>query len=76
MQFDSLEAFFNMGGYALYVWLSFGVTFLSMLVLAVQSRLEGKHLFKQVLKERTRRNRIMQARKAQRAKPVNSNNDS
>ncbi len=76
MQFDSLEAFFNMGGYALYVWLSFGVTFISMLLIAVQSRVEGQQLLKQVLKERTRRNRIEQARKAQKAKSVSLNNDS
>ena len=35
MQFDSISAFFNMGGYAFFVWLSYGVSafLLAMLVL-------------------------------------------
>ncbi|MCP3429866.1 heme exporter protein CcmD, partial [Opacimonas viscosa] len=30
MQFESWQAFWHMGGYAFYVWTSFGVTFLAM----------------------------------------------
>ena len=30
MQFDSLHDFLAMGGYALYVWLSFGVSLLAL----------------------------------------------
>ncbi|ABV38894.1 heme exporter protein D (CcmD) [Shewanella sediminis HAW-EB3] len=37
MQFDSLTDFFNMGGYAFYVWLAYGVTFLSLGILVVHS---------------------------------------
>ncbi|RTR25859.1 heme exporter protein CcmD [Shewanella atlantica] len=37
MQFDSLADFFNMGGYAFYVWLAYGVTFLSLGILVVHS---------------------------------------
>ncbi|WP_299798712.1 heme exporter protein CcmD [uncultured Shewanella sp.] len=37
MQFDSLADFFNMGGYAFYVWLAYGVTFLSLGILIVHS---------------------------------------
>ena len=32
MQWNSLQEFLNMGGYALYVWGSFGATLLAMLV--------------------------------------------
>ena len=32
MQWNSLDEFLNMGGYALYVWGSFGATLLAMLV--------------------------------------------
>lgn len=32
MQWNSLSEFLNMGGYALYVWGSFGVTMLAMLI--------------------------------------------
>ena len=35
MQFDSFADFLNMGGYAFYVWLSFGVTFLAMGIIAI-----------------------------------------
>ncbi|RTR36598.1 heme exporter protein CcmD [Shewanella canadensis] len=37
MQFDSLADFFNMGGYAFYVWLAYGVTFLSIGMLVTHS---------------------------------------
>jgi len=30
MQWQSVDEFLNMGGYALYVWVSFAVTFLAM----------------------------------------------
>ena len=32
MQWNSLDDFFRMGGYALYVWGSFGITALALLV--------------------------------------------
>lgn len=32
MQWNSVSEFFHMGGYALYVWSSFGVTLLAMVV--------------------------------------------
>lgn len=32
MQFDSLSDFFNMGGHALYVWSSFAISLLLMLL--------------------------------------------
>lgn len=38
MQFDSWLAFFNMGGHGLYVWLSFGISLL-VLILNVASPL-------------------------------------
>ncbi|RDV24362.1 heme exporter protein CcmD [Alteromonas aestuariivivens] len=62
MQFDSWQAFLSMGGYALYVWLSFGVTFIAMLAIAWGSARQHTQLMQQVLKERARRARIRQAR--------------
>lgn len=40
MQWASWSAFFNMGGYAFYVWFSFGLTALCMVweVIALRSR--------------------------------------
>ncbi len=32
MQFDSIGAFFTMGGHALYLWLAYGATLLVLLV--------------------------------------------
>ena len=32
MYWKNLEDFLHMGGYGLYVWVSFGVTFLSMVI--------------------------------------------
>ncbi|WP_373819328.1 heme exporter protein CcmD [Glaesserella sp.] len=59
-QFDSISAFFDMGGYGFYVWLAYGITFLTMGLLIWQSKREGKQIFRQVRKE--------QAREAQRNK--------
>lgn len=70
MQFDSVESFFAMGGYGFYVWLSFGLCFLSLLAIAVLSRIRHKQLLKQVLIEKERQARIKSARSGQRKSPV------
>jgi len=62
MQFDSFSSFVSMGGYAFYVWLSFGVTFGAMLLLVVESFSQHKRLLKVVLKEQQRQLRIKEAR--------------
>ncbi|NMH59313.1 heme exporter protein CcmD [Alteromonas ponticola] len=69
MQFESLQTFFQMGGYAFYVWLSFGVTLFAMVALVIQSLLQRKQLLKQVLKEQRRRERIKQARQSKSVVP-------
>ena len=67
MQFESFAAFINMGGYAFYVWLSFGVTFVAMGIIAIQSFIKHRHLLKQVVVEQERKARIKKARKQQQA---------
>jgi len=67
MQFDSFAAFINMGGYAFYVWLSFGVTFVAMGIIAIQSFFKHQNLLKQVVVEQERKARIKRARKQQQA---------
>lgn len=62
MQFESFAAFLNMGGYGLYVWLSFGVTALAMLILATASHYNHKKLLRRVLAESARQARIKKAR--------------
>ena len=67
MQFESFAAFINMGGYGFYVWLSFGVTFVAMGIIAIQSFIKHQNLLKQVVVEQERKARIKRARKQQQA---------
>ncbi|SDH70797.1 heme exporter protein D [Vibrio xiamenensis] len=63
MYFDSFEQFLNMGGYAAYVWSAFGITFISMLVLLLNSLRAGKQLLKDVKNRVERQVRIDAAKK-------------
>ncbi|WP_296046129.1 heme exporter protein CcmD [uncultured Alteromonas sp.] len=65
MQFDSLQAFFAMGGYALYVWLSFGVSLLALVWVVADSASAHKKLLRNAREEQARQSRIAAARKAQ-----------
>lgn len=71
MQFDSWSAFWNMGGYAFYVWLSFGVAFVSMLALGITSAMRHKRLLKLVLSEQARQERIKAARSSNQSQNSN-----
>ncbi|GFD88213.1 heme exporter protein D [Tenacibaculum sp. KUL152] len=62
MQFDSVADFLNMGGYAFYVWLSFGITFGAMALVVIQSYIKQKLLLKAVITEQARKARIKKAR--------------
>ncbi|GGF74761.1 heme exporter protein CcmD [Alteromonas lipolytica] len=72
MQFDNLADFFAMGGYALYVWLSFGVSLLALLWIVLDSAATHKKLLKTAQSEQARQARIDAARKA---KPINSESE-
>ena len=65
MQFESFADFLNMGGYAFYVWLSFGVTFFAMGIIVIQSFIKHSNLLKQVVVEQERKARIKKARQQQ-----------
>ncbi|MCP3703503.1 MAG: heme exporter protein CcmD [Alteromonas sp.] len=65
MQFESFADFLNMGGYAFYVWLSFGVTFLAMGIIAIQRFSKHRALLKQLVAQQDRKARIKQARQQQ-----------
>lgn len=58
MQFESMSDFWAMGGYAAYVWSSFGITFLSMLILWVASVRRGQTLLTEVQAKVARQARI------------------
>jgi heme exporter protein D len=62
MHFASMNEFVAMGGYGLYVWLSFGLGLLSVAILWWSSWSTKKRLFKQVLREQVRQQRIQQAK--------------
>jgi heme exporter protein D len=61
MAFEDLNSFFDMGGYGLYVWLSFGASALSLLILWLDSFFSKRTLLTQVLKEQARQARIKTA---------------
>ena len=62
MQFDSLSSFVAMGGYGFYVWLSFGVSFLVMVLLIGAAKIERNRLLKSLVKHQQRQTRIQKAR--------------
>ena len=51
MAFDSLASFLNMGGYAFYVWLSYGVSLFVLTVLVVNTSMKTKKI-KRLVKQR------------------------
>jgi heme exporter protein D len=61
MHFEDISSFFDMGGYGLYVWLSFGVATLSLLILWVDAFFSKRTLFSKVLSEQARQARIKAA---------------
>jgi len=61
MHFEDFSSFFDMGGYGLYVWLSFGAAALSLLVLWLDSFFSKRTLLTQVLNEQARQVRIKAA---------------
>jgi heme exporter protein D len=48
MQFDSINAFFNMGGYGFYVWLSYGVAAVAIVLLIIMSQQKHKQIIESI----------------------------
>ncbi|WP_046003890.1 heme exporter protein CcmD [Pseudoalteromonas rubra] len=61
MQFESLSDFFHMGGYAFYVWLSFGSCAFILLGLVWASLNDAKRIKREVDAQMKREARIKQA---------------
>jgi heme exporter protein D len=61
MHFEDISSFLDMGGYGLFVWLSFGAAFVSLFVLWADSFLSKQSLLNQVLSEQARQVRIKAA---------------
>ncbi|MBL1378355.1 heme exporter protein CcmD [Zobellella iuensis] len=54
MKFESWSAFWAMGGYGFYVWLSFAVTLLALLGLVVATITTKKRLLREVKQKQAR----------------------
>lgn len=63
MFFQSWSDFINMGGYGFYVWLSYGISLVAMIILAIRSVKGRKTVLKEVLREQQRETRLNQANK-------------
>ena len=63
MFFQSWSDFINMGGYGFYVWLSYGISLVAMIILAIQIVKWRKAVLKEVLREQQREARLNQANK-------------
>ncbi|MCA0952275.1 heme exporter protein CcmD [Shewanella chilikensis] len=62
MQFQSLAEFFNMGGYAFYVWLAYGVTFVSLSLLILVSSMKKRRVLQEIVSKVQREERLAQNR--------------
>jgi heme exporter protein D len=54
MKFDSWSAFWAMGGYGFYVWLSFGLTIFVLLALVISTLTTRKSLLRAVKQKQAR----------------------
>jgi heme exporter protein D len=67
-KFENMTAFFDMGGYTFFVWMSFGLTFICMTAILFHSLYMSKKIKQGVEKERARAERILAARAARKDK--------
>ncbi|GLS89434.1 heme exporter protein D [Psychromonas marina] len=61
MAFESISDFIAMGGYGFYVWLSYGLTFLALIILVVNSIAKKNKILKNVEQRLSREQRIKKA---------------
>ncbi|MEZ8188119.1 heme exporter protein CcmD [Shewanella sp. 5S214] len=62
MQFDSFKDFLDMGGYAFYVWLSYGVTIGCLATLITLSIRQKRKVLIEIAKKITREQRLKDTR--------------
>ena len=67
MQFNSFNAFLDMGGYGFYVWLSFGVSIAALTLLVFSSISNHKKVKKQIAQRIKREVKLRQAAELQQA---------
>ncbi|GAB2927129.1 heme exporter protein CcmD [Hafnia psychrotolerans] len=59
--FSNWQAFFNMGGYAFYVWLSVAATLISLIALVAHTFLQRRVILADVRRRQAREKRIVQS---------------
>lgn len=62
MEFDSMSDFLAMGGYGFYVWLAYGLTFLALTLLVINSLTTKNKIMKNVEQRLSRELRIKKAK--------------
>jgi heme exporter protein D len=62
MQFDSINDFMQMGGYAFYVWLSYGITFGALAMLMLISVRKKHTVLRAIAKQANREQRLKENR--------------
>jgi len=65
MQFESLSAFFDMGGYAFFVWLSYGVSALLLTLLVYTSHTKHRNVKQKIARRILREKKLRQAAQKQ-----------
>ncbi|MFT5634973.1 MAG: heme exporter protein D [Cognaticolwellia sp.] len=76
MQFDSISAFLDMGGYGFYVWLSYGVSIIALALLVFSSLNSHKKIKQQIAQRIKREAKLRQAaelKKAQTSADISNN---
>jgi heme exporter protein D len=68
MQFDSISAFLNMGGYAFYVWLSYGISAFLIVILVLSSKANNRKAIIKIAQRQKRELKLRQAAKLQNEK--------
>lgn len=61
MAFSSIDEFLAMGGYAFYVWLAYGVSFLALIILIINTQQKKKKILMAVEQRLLRQQRIKNA---------------
>ena len=62
MQFESINDFLNMGGYASYVWLAYGVTFTSLTMLIILSARRKRKVLTEIASKMAREEKLKESR--------------
>lgn len=65
MQFDSISAFIDMGGYGFFVWLSYGFAFATLGILLVNTLMKEQSVKKQIAQKHKREQKLRQAAQQQ-----------